>query len=779
MKFTKMQAYGNDYVYINAIDQKLDNLSGLAQYVSNRHFAIGSDGMVLICESQKGDFRMRMFNPDGTEGEMCGNALRSMSKYVYEHKLTNKTDLIIETLGGMQKVKLFVENGQVVNIEANIGKPVLDTSKIPINTNLPEFIEQPVKILDKEFNITAVSWGNPHCVMFIDDVDGFDVEKYGKSIEYKTDLFPNKTNVTFAQVVDRNHIKIREWERGTGETIGCGTGCCTATVAAVLTGRCDRKVSVQQIGGILETNWDEKTGLMFMKGPSHTVFESEIDVSHIINKKQNRNTKLKELLADIEYEVVKGNEDIEIADIKYDSRAVKENDLFLARIGTASDSHAFISSAIEKGAKAIVIEKDVDIKENVTVIKVKSSKQALAYMSAAYFKHPAKELTTVGITGTAGKTSTTYMTKAMLEKAGNKVGIIGTICALIGDRKIELHNTTPESYELQKMLREMVDEGCKYAVMEVSSQGLKMNRVDGFTFDYGVFTNISPEHIGPNEHENFEEYLYCKSMLFKKCKIGIINADADRVEDIIKDHTCKIITYGMKAENPDVKATDIEFIMKDNFLGMGFKTSGKIKGEFKVSIPGRFSVYNSLCAMTIANELGIKTEHMKKALENIKVTGRMELVSGNEKYKLIVDYAHNEDEMNNLMDTISEYHPTRLVCIFGGGGNRAKARRYDMGEVAGKWSDLIILTQDNPRWEEMESINKDIIVGINKSKGNYIIIDDRKEAIKYAMKNSQKGDIILLIGKGHENYQEIKGIRYPWDERKAVKEAENDLGQAQ
>ncbi len=677
----------------------------------------------------------------------------------------------------MQHVKLSVKNDKVVNIEANIGKPVLDTSKIPVSTQLQQFIDQPVKILDKEFNITALSWGNPHCVMFIDDVDNFDVEKYGKSIEYKTDLFPNKTNVTFAQVIDRNHIKIREWERGTGETIGCGTGCCTATVAGVLTGRCDRKVSVEQIGGILETNWDEEKGVMYMKGPSHTVFESEIDVEHIINKNKDRNTKLKNILKDIEYEVIKGSVDIDIADIKYDSRLVEENDLFLARIGTSSDSHAFISTAIEKGAKAIVIEKDVEVKEDVTVIRVKSSKEALAYMSAAYFKHPAKEITTIGVTGTAGKTSTTYMIKSMLEKAGNKVGIIGTICALIGEKKIELHNTTPESYELQKMFREMVDEGCKYAVMEVSSQGLKMHRVDGFTFDYGVFTNISPEHIGPNEHENFEEYLYCKSLLFKKCKIGIINADSDRYEDVIKDHTCEIIKFGVNADNVDVKASNIEFMAQDDFFGMGFEVSGKIKGKFKVSIPGRFSVYNSLCAMTIANELGIKVNEIQKALENIKVTGRMELASSNEKYKLIIDYAHNEDEMNNLMDTISEYNPTRLICIFGGGGNRAKARRYDMGEVAGKWSDLIILTQDNPRWEEMESINNDIIVGINKSngKGKYVIIDDRKEAIKYAMKNAQKGDIILLIGKGHENYQEIKGVRYHWDERKAVKEAEEEI----
>lgn len=284
MKFTKMQAYGNDYVYIDAINQKIDNVNELAKFVSDRHFAIGSDGMVLICPSNVADFRMRMFNPDGTEGEMCGNALRSLSKYVYDHKLTNKTELTIETLGGIQHVELFIQGDKAINIKANIGNPVLDTKKIPVNTELPEFIEQTVKILDKEFKITAVSWGNPHCVMFVDDVANLDVAKYGKEIEYKTELFPNKTNVTFAQVIDKNNIKIREWERGTGETIGCGTGCCTAVTAAVITNRCNRNVAVEQIGGVLEVEWDEETGNMFMKGPSHTVFEAEIDVSHIINK---------------------------------------------------------------------------------------------------------------------------------------------------------------------------------------------------------------------------------------------------------------------------------------------------------------------------------------------------------------------------------------------------------------------------------------------------------------------------------------------------------------
>ena len=281
MRFTKMQAYGNDYVYIDAINQKLPNLSLLAKYVSDRHFAVGSDGMVLICPSDVADFRMRIFNPDGTEGEMCGNAVRSVCKYVYDHRLTDKTEVMIETLGGIKHLTLFVKDGHAVNIKADIGSPVLDTEIIPVVTELKEFVEVPVKVDDITLNITAVSWGNPHCVAFIDNVDSFDVHRYGPVLENMTELFPNRTNVTFAQLVDRDNIKIREWERGTGETIGCGTGCCTAVTAGVVTGRCNRHVLVEQIGGTLDINWNEEDGHMYMTGVSNTVFEADIDVSSI------------------------------------------------------------------------------------------------------------------------------------------------------------------------------------------------------------------------------------------------------------------------------------------------------------------------------------------------------------------------------------------------------------------------------------------------------------------------------------------------------------------
>ena len=279
IKFTKMQAFGNDYVYIDAINQELKNLPALARFVSDRHFAIGSDGMVLICPSEVADFRMRMFNPDGSEGGMCGNAVRSVGKFVYDHGFTDKEHVRIETLGGIKDLWFEITDGKVSNITANIGEPIFDVKRIPVNTITEEFMDQKVTILDREFNISALSWGNPHCVTFLEeDLTDFDVDRYGKAIEYHTELFTNKTNVTFAKVINRNYIKMREWERGTGETIGCGTGCCTAFVFANRLGLVDDEGEVEQIGGNLKVRWDKATNEVYMTGPSHTVFEAEIEV---------------------------------------------------------------------------------------------------------------------------------------------------------------------------------------------------------------------------------------------------------------------------------------------------------------------------------------------------------------------------------------------------------------------------------------------------------------------------------------------------------------------
>lgn len=276
IKFTKMQAFGNDYVYIDAINQDIKEPDKLAKKISDRHFGVGSDGLVLICPSECADFRMRIFNPDGTEGEMCGNAIRSVGKFVYDYCYTSKPEITVETLGGLQRLRLYVSEGKAINITADICEPVLDTKMIPVNTALEQFIHVPVLIIDREFYMTAISWGNPHCVVFIDDVQNFEVEKYGRAIEFHKELFPNRTNVTFAEVVSPTFIKIREWERGTGETIGCGLGCCSAVVAASILGKAERKAKVWQIGGILEADWQED-GRMLMTGPSHIVYEGVYD----------------------------------------------------------------------------------------------------------------------------------------------------------------------------------------------------------------------------------------------------------------------------------------------------------------------------------------------------------------------------------------------------------------------------------------------------------------------------------------------------------------------
>lgn len=274
VKFTKMQAFGNDYIYVDAIHQDIIEPGKLSQRMSDRHFGIGADGLVLICPSEKADFRMRIFNPDGSEAEMCGNALRSMSKFVYYHKLTEKTAFEIETLGGIKQIDLTVENGEVINIHAKIGKPEFDAKKIPVCTDEKTFIHQKINVGGKEFYASALSWGNPHTVIFVEDVLNFDVNTYGPLIENHLVLFPRRTNVTFAQVVDDKHIKIREWERGTGETLGCGTGCCSAVVFANMLGKSGRCVDVEQIGGILHVDWDEED-VIHMTGPSHVVYQGE------------------------------------------------------------------------------------------------------------------------------------------------------------------------------------------------------------------------------------------------------------------------------------------------------------------------------------------------------------------------------------------------------------------------------------------------------------------------------------------------------------------------
>jgi len=477
------------------------------------------------------------------------------------------------------------------------------------------------------------------------------------------------------------------------------------------------------------------------------------------------------LLEKLEYELVSGSADMQIENVVYDSRKVTEGSLFICIEGGTADGHTFIPDVVKKGAKALIVTKDVSgllpADADVTVVRVKDSRYALAFVSAAYFGHPAEKLKVIGITGTKGKTTTTYLVKSILEHAGHKVGLVGTIEAIIGQEHIPANNTTPESYVLQEYFAKMVEAGCDTVVMEVSSQGLMLHRTQGFLFDYGIFTNIEPDHIGPLEHKDFADYMHCKGLLFRQCRVGIVNCDDAHYQDVIRDHTCKIETFGF-SENADYRAQDLKLISGAGFLGIDFKARGKVNLDIELHAPGRFSVYNALCAIAICNHFGVTADEVKEALLQAHVKGRIELVKVSDDFTLMIDYAHNAMALESLLTTLREYKPKRLVCLFGCGGNRSKLRRYEMGEVSGKLADLTVITSDNPRNEEPQAIIDDIKVGISKTDGKYVEIIDRKEAIAYVIRHGQPGDVIVLAGKGHEDYQEIKGKKYPMDERDII-----------
>ena len=467
-----------------------------------------------------------------------------------------------------------------------------------------------------------------------------------------------------------------------------------------------------------------------------------------------------------------GDKSTEITGICYDSRRVGKNCLFVCLKGVNFDGHDFIEDAIKNGAVAIASEKKVDIgkelSKKVSFIYVEDTRRFLAEASVNFFGRPAEKLTTIAITGTKGKTTTSIMIKSILEQAGHKVGLIGTLGIIIGENKIISNNTTPESYEIQKSFSDMVAAGCDYAVFEASSIGLKNHRLDGIVFDYGVFTNLSSDHIGAYEHKNIDEYIMCKSMLFKKCKMGLVNMDDIHCDEILKDHTCKVKTFGFN-DKADYKASGLNLVNESGKVGVGFNTSGFLNAkDFFVSIPGKFNVYNAIAAIAVCHSIDVSEESMKKGIAETKVRGRVEPVNISSDFSLFIDYAHNAVSMENVLLTLKEYKPKRLVAVFGAGGDRPKVRRYEMGEVSGKISDLTVITSDNPRTEEPLKIIEDIKTGIDKTDGKYIVIPDRKEAIKYCIQNAQKGDIIVLAGKGHEDYQEINHVKYPFDERKVI-----------
>lgn len=479
--------------------------------------------------------------------------------------------------------------------------------------------------------------------------------------------------------------------------------------------------------------------------------------------------KLTKLLERLNYEVLQGNDDIEITELVNDSRKVCPESVFVCISGAVVDGHNFINDVVEKGAAAIIVERETEAPEHVTVIKVENTRYALALASAAYFGYPADELKVIGITGTKGKTTTTYMVKTILEGVGHKVGLIGTIEAIIGDEVIPAKNTTPESFTIHQYFRKMVDAGCDAVVMEVSSQGLMLHRTAGIPFEIGIFTNLGEDHIGPNEHKDFEDYKRCKGLLFKQCKIGIANADDAHFEDVFKEATCQVETFGF-SESADLRANETQLVSRPGYLGVAYHVSGLMDFDVEIDVPGKFSVYNSLTAIAVCRHFDVPTEKIQAALKTAKVKGRIEMVKVSDDFTLMIDYAHNAMSLESLLTTLKEYNPKRLVCLFGCGGNRAKARRFEMGEVSGNLADLTIITSDNPRFEEPQAIIDDIKVGISRTSGNYVEIIDRKEAIRYAIEHGEIGDVIVLAGKGHEDYQEIKGVKYDMDERVLIQE---------
>ncbi len=461
----------------------------------------------------------------------------------------------------------------------------------------------------------------------------------------------------------------------------------------------------------------------------------------------------------------------------YDSRKAAKGAVFVCLKGANFDGHTFFDKAVSSGADCIVVSDEniynekSSVPHDISIVLVKDTRKALALLSAEFFSYPATKLFTVGITGTKGKTSTTFMVREVLESAGFKTGIIGTTGIYYGDKYEYIDNSTPESYELHRIFLDMVNCGVTHVLMEVSSQALMMHRTYGINFDIGVFTNISPDHIGEHEHSDFEDYLSCKCLLFKQCKKAILNADADRIKDVlsaVKDAGIEYLTYSTKDENADFFGENCVFEITD-CLSTSFDLRNH--GRIHLNTPGEFSVYNALCAASVGMCAGASFEKVAKSLEKVRVFGRVEPVK-HEKcdFAVIIDYAHNALSLESLFSSVKNYNPKNIITVFGCGGNRSKLRRYDMGEISGKYSDLSVITSDNPRTEKVEDIIDDILVGINKTDGKYVIINDRRKAIHHALSVAKSGDIVLIVGKGNQLYEEIGHEKIPFDERIVVKE---------
>lgn len=476
---------------------------------------------------------------------------------------------------------------------------------------------------------------------------------------------------------------------------------------------------------------------------------------------------LQYLIENLTDKVITGDTNIDINKIEYNSQKIEQNDIFVAIKGYKEDGNDYIKEAVEKGAVCIVTEDELNANElpNITIVRVQNSRIALSLIASKYYDFPARKLKLIGITGTKGKTTTAYMIRDILNASGKKTGMIGTIYNTYGNVCIEASRTSPESLDLQKLLKDMVDAQMEYVVMEVSSHSLVLDRVYGLHFAIGIFTNLSQEHL--DFHGTMDNYLLAKSKLFEMCDFALVNGDDIHTPRLKKMIKCKTATFGLDnavnitASDVRINNNNVEFKMYVN----------KMLETIVINIPGRFTVYNALAAIGTCSLLGAQMDAILLALSNIKVPGRSEIIDVQKTFTVMVDYAHNPSSLEAILSSIKKYVKGRIICVFGCGGNRDKEKRPMMGEISGRLADFTVITTDNPRDEAPSVIMKEIEDGVKKTKGLYKIIENRKDAIAFAMRIAWKNDLVLIAGKGHETYQELKnGKRIDFDERKVVKD---------
>ncbi|MDR0739087.1 MAG: UDP-N-acetylmuramoyl-L-alanyl-D-glutamate--2,6-diaminopimelate ligase [Oscillospiraceae bacterium] len=482
---------------------------------------------------------------------------------------------------------------------------------------------------------------------------------------------------------------------------------------------------------------------------------------------------LGKIVKNLDFLEVKGALDLEINSICYDSRKANGNCLYVPLEGNNCNGHDYIKEAVACGAVAVLssVREIGENFDNTTFVYVKNTRKALAFVSANFFCHPADRLKVIGITGTKGKTTAASMVASILNQSQIKTAVVGTIGVISSNGNVvKLNNTTPESYELQKYMRQMLNENYECVILEISSLGIKHHRTDAIEFDIGCFTNFSRDHIGQGEHKDMKEYLACKAMLFSACKTGIFNIDDNDVKKVYESSTCEKIKFGF-SKHADFIASNLSLITKPDCLGTKFELCGQRKMIIDVAVPGSFSVYNALLAISTCckfNDRRITDKNIKIGLKKAKTKGRVEVIDTPFDYSLIIDFAHNAVSMKNILKTLRKYTKNQLIIMFGSGGERSKTRRYDMGKIAGKLSDFVVITSDNPRSEPPLDIIDDIKSSIAEIDANYAVFPDRKDAIRYCMNIAKKGDIVILAGKGHEDYQFTSKGKEHFDEREVI-----------